>query len=344
VATYVLPQFNIQVAIWRFGNATSNPPDVLSFANLSPGRIVSAITGETSSENAQDLCMWLRLPKGTDVQDNKNGTGGDTIEAPYTSGRIYKVVVVDDIGGGFLNEHRFCIMEGTITWPTPFPPVGGFTPIVPITPPVWVADFASGGVPSFGFSSSFASDGTTVGGCVFVTNSLQVPTVSIQGGANAVLSGGGQVGSVTTLGGSTIYCYPWASASIVGVNSITIGSGGISAIIFDCFTLKHIGTGFITNFEGAQGSTFGSPQFSPYATSPVQPKIHLAYFGEVNRIGAAGYNAPFTLFIDVAGFSIGLNTFKFSAGLYLAHVGGQFPAGMTTTNGGWAGVQNGYLP
>jgi len=37
-ATYSLPVFNIVCNIWRNGNLTSNPPDVISICNLAVGR------------------------------------------------------------------------------------------------------------------------------------------------------------------------------------------------------------------------------------------------------------------------------------------------------------------
>lgn len=120
-ANYTLPVFNIQCAIWRFGNPTANPPDVISSCNLALGRRTGHLPSLAAQGGDGQGAMWLLLPPGTDVQDLKNGVGPDTVEVPSGSGRFYQASWVDDIGSGFLNEHRFAELTGVPAWPLPFP-------------------------------------------------------------------------------------------------------------------------------------------------------------------------------------------------------------------------------
>lgn len=63
----------------------------------------------------------LLLPPFTDIQDGFNGVGPDTVEIPAGSGRLYLANMVDDLGKGFPNEHRFAMVSKTGAWPTPVP-------------------------------------------------------------------------------------------------------------------------------------------------------------------------------------------------------------------------------
>lgn len=74
-----------------------------------------------SYDNVASVFSCLLLPPLTDIQDCFNAGGPDTVEAPAGSGRFYLVDMVDDLGKGFANEHRFALMEKTGTWPSPIP-------------------------------------------------------------------------------------------------------------------------------------------------------------------------------------------------------------------------------
>lgn len=132
MANYVLPQFNLQVGIWRHGSSHAAPPDVSSLGNLSPGRTMGLPNDAPPPSGSQTGTMWLRLPALTDIRDGTAAAGADTVECPLTSGRFYNVTWVDDIGAGFANEHRFAILSKIAPWPTPFPGGGGLPPIAPM--------------------------------------------------------------------------------------------------------------------------------------------------------------------------------------------------------------------
>jgi len=60
----------------------------------------------------------------TDLRDHFStpGTHGDSIEVPAGSGRKYYCYIVDDVGKGFPNEHRYAILLKTqFIQPVPFP-------------------------------------------------------------------------------------------------------------------------------------------------------------------------------------------------------------------------------
>jgi len=126
--SYTLPTFNLVCNIWRFANYPANPPDLGAICNLALGRRVGTLLSNTATGGEVIGGMWLLLPPTTDIQDSKNGGDGDIVEVPAGSGRIYKAIWVDDIGGGFPNEHRFAELVGFAPWPTPFPGCGAIVP------------------------------------------------------------------------------------------------------------------------------------------------------------------------------------------------------------------------
>ena len=133
MAHFTLPTFNITAKIWRFGVATSDPPAVVTVANLAAGRRVLTLPGGMAGPGATLGSMLLLMPKVTDIQDAKNGIGPDTVEVPSGTGRFYQATWVDDVSIGFPTEHRFAQLTwGGVVWPTPFP---GGSPSPPPPPP-----------------------------------------------------------------------------------------------------------------------------------------------------------------------------------------------------------------
>jgi len=115
---YHLPTFNLVVNIWWDPvNWLLNPPSLVTTGNLCIGLRVWA------QQTYNDTLMYLLLPPLTDVRDNLNGPGvaGDVVEVPAGTGRFYRVQHVDDVGKGFANEHRYCLLSKLGAWPVPIP-------------------------------------------------------------------------------------------------------------------------------------------------------------------------------------------------------------------------------
>lgn len=129
---FSLPTFNITVNIHTVAGG-ANVFRLSSPANLALGRRIAqpAAAGEQTGGLA-GLTPTLLFPAGTDVRDSSCGGEMDIIEAPAGSGRWYLATLVDDIGKGFPNEHRFATLYKTwgfpgngsgltLPWPTPIP-------------------------------------------------------------------------------------------------------------------------------------------------------------------------------------------------------------------------------
>ena len=115
---YRLPVFNLSANIWRSGNPTSNPPDVVS-----PCQLRAAGKQSTGQDVANDWSfLWAVLfPPLTDVRDAYSAPGQDTLEVPAGSGRFYQAALVDDVAKGFTNEYRIAFVLKLIAWPSPIP-------------------------------------------------------------------------------------------------------------------------------------------------------------------------------------------------------------------------------
>ncbi len=130
---YSIPTFNLTCNIWRFQPPPPGGPPALSpDCNLAVGRRVSIPTVEGDLTTAYGS-MTLLLPKGTDIRDAScvASLAGDLVEVPAGSGRFYFVAYVDDVGKGFLNEHRYAYISKacqasdptlfSYIWPAPIP-------------------------------------------------------------------------------------------------------------------------------------------------------------------------------------------------------------------------------
>jgi len=121
---FSLPAFPLMANIWRNGNATSNPPDVVSPCNLAYGKRVMTQYwdwGEGPPPVDSAVFSCLLLPPLTDIRDGFNPSAQDTVEVPQGSGRLYQCMFVDDLGKGFANEHRFAMLKKVQFWPEPIP-------------------------------------------------------------------------------------------------------------------------------------------------------------------------------------------------------------------------------
>jgi hypothetical protein len=107
---FKLPTFNLTINIWRDYVAPNDYtiPDVVTVTNMSPGKrqVANRIVGFNPLITQHE--MYFLVPKLTDVRAGWNGSNADVVECPAGSKRFYAIIVVDDIGKGFANEHRFC--------------------------------------------------------------------------------------------------------------------------------------------------------------------------------------------------------------------------------------------
>jgi hypothetical protein len=114
---YAVPQMPLTCRIWG-GNAL---PPAAHRADL-PCQLRAAGRASSGQDNA--LAGWpflwsILLPKLSDVRDTFNPSGSDQVECPEGSGRIYRIVYVDDVAKGFVNEYRIAFVRKTGQWPTP---------------------------------------------------------------------------------------------------------------------------------------------------------------------------------------------------------------------------------
>jgi hypothetical protein len=120
---YTLPSFPLTCNIWH--DPTVPPldlPDVVSTCNLAWGkRVAVPSTGGTGSIGVPLMTMTLLLPPRTDLRGDPFLLACDIVEVPASSGRLYRVAFVDDIGKGFANEHRAGILAQVLPMPVPMP-------------------------------------------------------------------------------------------------------------------------------------------------------------------------------------------------------------------------------
>jgi len=105
-AIYRLPEFNLTINVWRFGNPTSDPPDLTPTVNFAWDRRSHSDGVDPAQPEAYFPLMTVLAPTGTDIRGFvDNDSMPDTCEIPAASGRYYLVQFVDYIGCGFPNEH-----------------------------------------------------------------------------------------------------------------------------------------------------------------------------------------------------------------------------------------------
>lgn len=130
---FTVPEFPLAVDVYTGPWLTK----VLRFGtvgNLALGRRGIVFPDfEIPAANAWNGPHYLLLPPGTDVRDlNCNQPDNDIVEVPSGSGRWYGVALVDDVGKGFPNEHRYAMifkisqrvhatLYAGLFWPTPIP-------------------------------------------------------------------------------------------------------------------------------------------------------------------------------------------------------------------------------
>lgn len=334
---FVQPTFNLQVKIWRFGAGPPVAAAVSCLGNLSPGKIVSGTMYDNYSGLLNPGQMWLRLPAGTDIRDSKAPAGPDLVEVPAGTGRYYTAWVVDDIGGGFANEHRFCILANTATWPVPFPGCGGGSS----SPPAAPVYLASGNSGMAAVNAYVLPVNQTAAGYVYVCVHVMqafanVPTATIGVAPPAApylqkqyVSGG--------LNGLVLL---WRLARGVGAYNITITMPGITTGYIQALAFQTLSP---PNVAGptANAAGFNSiPTIAGIANQPLFPNWNVAVFGGQTWAAAIPWAAPFALLGIEDVLLYGLGTGRLTVGHMESTVGGVFNAALTgVMPQAWGGIE-----
>ncbi len=129
---FTLPTFNLLCTVFTgaWPTVTARLTDVP--CNLALGRRVQGGAQGAQVEGYFIPVPTLLVPPDTDIRDFSCAVQDSLIEVPQGSGRYYGILVVDDIGKGFDNEHRFVSLykacESTdpagfpgLFWPSPIP-------------------------------------------------------------------------------------------------------------------------------------------------------------------------------------------------------------------------------
>lgn len=336
--TYSLPNFNLVAKVWRFGLPLSGPPSVTTVCALTPGQLTATALAKYSAGVGVFGGMWGTFPAATNIQDAKNGIGPDSVEIPAGSGRTYQAIWVDDIGGGYSNEHRFAELVPFGTWPTPFPGCNAIAPPPP-GPSVWTA---LGSATSLGFPVlTLSAPSATVTGVgdlvVFTVNLIGPPIVGLTAniGGPAIMPSAGPV--TKTIGPATCSVYSWWFISPGGVilPTVTIPFPGSPAQCLAATLTGHRTTPTLS-------AVANDPPLAPFISfSTVGPAIQgvLGTFVQIDTLGFPGFALPFLNLgpenVDtVAGHNYALSTggmVTSVVGTYSANENLRLPAG-------WAGV------
>lgn len=127
---YVLPTFNLLFnAKKNAGTFISPVPPVAPFrltnqpcALVWGRRVAVGSTGGTTQQGVLTQGISLLVGPRTDVRSPACIAGEDCLEVPAGTGRWYQVMMVDDIGRGWPNEHRSALLLAILaTWPAPIP-------------------------------------------------------------------------------------------------------------------------------------------------------------------------------------------------------------------------------
>jgi len=117
---FQLPNFNSIVAVYRAINPPPAAPEFLAPCQLRyPGRGPQDLFPGPLPQ--WFLCMQLLVNKTVDLRDPYSPSGQDIVEVPAGSGRIYKVMLVDQVALGFTNEYRIAWIAKVAPWPEPTP-------------------------------------------------------------------------------------------------------------------------------------------------------------------------------------------------------------------------------
>jgi len=120
---FTLPSFPLTINIYDNGGGPGGAPRVVTVCNLAYGKRVMTQYWSWGQDIPPSSSVFglILLPPLTDIRDGFCPGGSDVVEVPAGSGRTYTVDMVDDLGKGFANEHRFAMLCKSGTWPEPIP-------------------------------------------------------------------------------------------------------------------------------------------------------------------------------------------------------------------------------
>lgn len=306
------PTFNLIANIFRNGNPPPAAPDRVTICNLCRGERNSNLVANIKGGGSDQGGMWLLCPKGTDIQDSKNGVGGDFVEVPAGSGRIYNVVWVDDAGCGFRNEHRFAGLVGLAPWPTPFPTgdgAGGPPPAQLVANSVNLA--------STGFSSiPFTCGAGKVSLGVYSTGLVTlIPVCSLSGSIPPDFS---SAQSGDTVGGSAVALYN-AHFTVPG-GTYYVRVDFVSAA--DCLVLAVFFPRTLYDVNGTGRGVATPTVWTTIAATSSTGESGIAFLGSIAPAGNTTWTFPWIaeLPVDLTAVDAQGNTINLNAGIMLSTV------------------------
>jgi hypothetical protein len=236
MSRFRLPAFVAPISIWRSSNwggtvPPTGPADVLSVANLTPGRRVF--------EESIGPVSYILIPKETDIRFSEGfswttwpASDPDLVEVPTGSGLYYTVGDVERVALGFANEH----LEAAIVKASPW---GGTPPITMalVATAIQFASTPSGGSLAPAFSATPSAGDFLM--CAVVTDATSVPTVfdSVNGSWTLVTS-------VAFGASSTLYLF-YLPDTLAGVGGYDVNNAGTSGISCLGFAFSGVSTLFV---------------------------------------------------------------------------------------------------
>jgi IPT/TIG domain len=240
---YRLPTWIVPCQIYNNGGGPPAAPRLIIVGNLTPGWREMEPLPLVYPLKTLTPPVFLLCPKLTDIRGGNSLGGGDVVQCPSNSGRIYDVLWVEDSAKGFQNEHRIAVLvqrspmlldgQGVPQLPPPPPP-----PPPPMAPQTFRIAPATGPI---------------AGGTPVVIQGVQFT------GTTQVTFGGTLATSVVVLNDSQLTCV--TPAHVVGYYDVIVtnGVGSSPAWSGDLFNFfAPVGTyPVVTSVLPAAGPTAG---------------------------------------------------------------------------------------
>lgn len=333
---YRTPRLPLTCNVWRGGGGPPSLPDVISPCQLTPGHRSSTPSYLRMSGVTLAGSMYLLLPAGTDIRDNKAATGADLVEVPAGSGRYYAVHTVDDVGCGFRNEYRFAQIEGIGPWDVPFP-------VHAVASPVSILGVMSTG--SQGAYTGYLVWNLVLPAAGFLCISVAVygqpvHPAMIWGGMAATLS----MVSPDAIAASTVgyvVQYIVAAAAGPGILELEFPEGHAGAVQIQVCLVTGIAGVLDVNVSSWGLST--TPTLVPSVPSIAVAESFFSSFVLVNMSSSAAFSAPFESPLPrvtdtLEGVPVTLTGGSFSS----AYLGTYTAALPSMVVPGWAGLEVSY--